>query len=112
LDYEQLDPGIVGTVKFLREAGVRTVSSCEGGDGHPYADPMVRFLGDVAEARRVVRLSRREGLIPFEIAKSWRLSGRGAAALNKIGQDLTGHWDIQFEPDSVVVADLERRHES
>ena len=31
-----LDPGIAGAVAVLREAGVETFESCEGGHGHAY----------------------------------------------------------------------------
>ena len=41
-----LDPGIEDAVIALRAAGVETFESCEGGDGHAYPEPTVRFHGE------------------------------------------------------------------
>jgi hypothetical protein len=40
-----VDPGIRSAVRALREAGVETFESCEGGDGHACPEPTVRFHG-------------------------------------------------------------------
>ena len=40
-----LDPGIERAVLFLRQHGFRTYASCEGGEGHAYPKPTVRFNG-------------------------------------------------------------------
>jgi hypothetical protein len=45
-----LDPGIVDFVRVLQEAGVETTESCQGGEGHTYPEPTVRFNGDNSEA--------------------------------------------------------------
>ena len=41
-----LDPGIREMVLVLRENGVETFESCEGGKGHAFPCPTVRFYGD------------------------------------------------------------------
>jgi hypothetical protein len=41
----ELDPGIAPYVDALRAEGVETFESCEGGDGHAYPEPTVRFAG-------------------------------------------------------------------
>jgi hypothetical protein len=127
LDYEELDPGIAWTVKFLREAGVHTVSSCEGGDGHPYDEPMVRFRGDPAEAKRVAELTWREGLFPFEISRAWHVSGDlgddddgddedgndGECLVTSIGPfEEIGFWSIFFDAEyHAVTVRQNERHE-
>jgi hypothetical protein len=40
-----LDPGIKGYVERLQDAGIETFESCEGGKGHAYPEPAVRFHG-------------------------------------------------------------------
>ena len=45
-----LDAGIEKAVRTLREAGVNTYESCEGGAGHSYPEPTVRFHGGYPEA--------------------------------------------------------------
>jgi hypothetical protein len=49
-----LDMGIVRAVRVLREADLATVESCEGGPGHAYPEPSVKFRGDPAEAWKAV----------------------------------------------------------
>lgn len=38
---ELLDPGVAGYVRILRDAGVETFESCEGGLGHALPEPTV-----------------------------------------------------------------------
>jgi hypothetical protein len=40
-----LDPGIRRAVLVLRRGGVETIESCQGGPGHPFPDPTVKFHG-------------------------------------------------------------------
>jgi hypothetical protein len=42
---QSLDPVIAGDVKVLREHGIETFESCEGGEGHAFFEPTVRFDG-------------------------------------------------------------------
>jgi hypothetical protein len=49
---EGLDPGIREAVERLREAQVETFDSCEGGPGHGFREPTVRFYGDPSEGFR------------------------------------------------------------
>ena len=48
------DEGIADAVTVLREVGIATYESCEGGRGHSFPEPTVRFRGDHAEALRAV----------------------------------------------------------
>jgi hypothetical protein len=38
-----LDPGIVRIVQALSDEGVETFESCEGGKGHAFPEPTIRF---------------------------------------------------------------------
>jgi hypothetical protein len=40
-----LDPGIKKYVEGLQDSGIETFESCEGGKGHAYPEPAVRFHG-------------------------------------------------------------------
>ena len=44
-----LDPKIEQAVLVLRSAGVETFESCEGGEGHAYTEPTIRFHGGQAD---------------------------------------------------------------
>jgi hypothetical protein len=40
-----LDTAIERAVRILREGGIETFESCQGGKGHSYAEPAIRFHG-------------------------------------------------------------------
>ena len=44
--YDSLDDGIREAVRILAEAGIETFESCQGGDGHAYSEPTIRFHGE------------------------------------------------------------------
>ncbi len=54
-DRQQFDPpldvGIERAVLELRENGINTFESCEGGKGHSYPEPAVRFNGSYSETQ-------------------------------------------------------------
>ena len=68
-----LDPGIAEAVTVLRDAGVETFESCEGGEGHAYPEPTVRFHGDSPEGLRVLALAMEAGLPVFELRRVWSI---------------------------------------
>jgi hypothetical protein len=43
---ERIDPGIARVVRILKEHGVGTCQSCQGGDGHSYRHPTVDIYGE------------------------------------------------------------------
>ena len=57
-----LDPGIRRYVLILRAHGVETFESCQGGHGHCYPDPTVRFHGQSGEGFRAFAIARQYGL--------------------------------------------------
>lgn len=73
-DYDPpLDSGIKDAVAVLQESGVETFESCEGGSGHAYPDPTVRFHGDQAEGFRALAAAMRGGLGVAELRRVWPL---------------------------------------
>jgi hypothetical protein len=68
-----LDPGIERAVLVLREAGVETYESCEGGEGHAYAEPTVRFHGERAEGFRALAAAMQAGLAVAELRRVWSM---------------------------------------
>jgi len=49
-----LDEGIKDRLLVLVAAGIETYESCEGGPGHPYAEPTIRFFGERPEGFRAL----------------------------------------------------------
>jgi hypothetical protein len=57
-----LDAGIRQAVLVLRSGGVETLESCEGGKGHSYPVPTIRFHGDTASGYRAFAVATENGL--------------------------------------------------
>jgi len=57
-----LDKGIKRYVEILASAGIETYESCEGGDGHPFPEPAVRFHGENSEGFRALAVALQNGL--------------------------------------------------
>lgn len=79
LDFESgldlpLDAGIVDAVRILRRAGVETFESCEGGLGHAYPEPTVRFHGDQSEGFRALGIAMQAGLPVAYLRRLWSIN--------------------------------------
>jgi len=82
-----LDPGIGHFVLVLTEHGIETFESCEGGVGHAYPEPTIRFHGDVAEGMRALSVAVRAGLSVSELRRVWPV----------IDKEPTGpYWELTF----------------
>jgi hypothetical protein len=87
-----LDEGIAHAVTVLRRAGVPTYESCEGGSGHAFPEPTVRFGGNMAEgfAALAVAMQHPEiGLRVYELRRVWRIDD---------GEPTGPWWDLVFRP--------------
>lgn len=84
-----LDDGIANAVHILREAGIETVESCDGGEGHPFPEPTVRIAGGPGEGFRAYGVAVRAGLKPRAVSRIWTVDDG----------ELTGpYWDLIFWP--------------
>lgn len=66
-----LDPGIAPVVLLLLGLGVETFESCQGGPGHSYPEPVVRFFGGRPEGYRVMGLALQHGLRVAALRRVW-----------------------------------------
>lgn len=66
-----LDAGIEPIVIALRSGGIETFESCEGGAGHAYHEPTVRFYGDQAEGFRALSVAMRAGVHVTALRRTW-----------------------------------------
>lgn len=71
-----LDPAIAPIVKTLREHGVETFESCQGGNGHACPEPMVRFHGEHAEGFRAFAVAQTMGLPVLTLRRIWCINDR------------------------------------
>lgn len=69
--YPPLDPGIEQAVKILNKNGIETFESCEGGEGHAYLEPTIRFYGDRFEGFKALAIVLQNGLNPSKVGRIW-----------------------------------------
>lgn len=58
----ELDPGIRRAVLILRRDGVETFESCEGGKGHAFDEPTIKFHGNAWAGLKAVAIAMEHGL--------------------------------------------------
>src|ERR1700687_2531770 len=66
-----LDEGIREIVIRLAANGVETFESCEGGPGHAFPEPTVRFEGESSEGLRALSVALENGLPVFRLRRAW-----------------------------------------
>lgn len=82
-----LDAGIVDAVVALRQRGVETFESCEGGTGHAFPEPTVRFHGERSEGFRAFAIDMEVGLPVAELRRVWPVQD---------GEPTGPWWEITF----------------
>lgn len=70
----ELDGGIRYAVLVLRRGGIDTYESCEGGEGHAFLEPTVRFNGTRAEGWRALTVALENGLPVYALRRVWSCS--------------------------------------
>ncbi len=84
-----LDAGISDAVEGLQAAGVETFESCEGGSGHAYLEPTVRFHGEQPEGFRALAVALQSGLRVAALRRVWTVEDN----------EPTGPWwELTFAP--------------
>jgi len=68
-----LDSGIESAVLVLRRNGVETFESCEGGEGHSFSEPTVRFHGDGSEGFRALAIAQQNGLRVDQLRRYYQI---------------------------------------
>jgi hypothetical protein len=66
-----LDDGICEIVLVLASNGVETFESCEGGPGHSFPEPTVRFEGSSGEGLRALSVALDHGLPVARLRRTW-----------------------------------------
>lgn len=70
-DDSDMDAGIKPLVDALLAEGVETFESCQGGPGHAYPEPTIRFHGDRSEGLRALALAQQKGLPVTALRRTW-----------------------------------------
>lgn len=66
-----IDPGIAYAVSALRDGGIETFESCQGGQGHAMPEPTVRFHGNAWEGHRAFTVAMERGLPVLAVRRSY-----------------------------------------
>ena len=66
-----LDAGIRHAVLILRRAGVETFESCEGGPGHAFEVPTVKFAGNAWAGYKACAVAMEHGLPVRRVQRVW-----------------------------------------
>ena len=69
-----LDAPIADTVRILRLGGIETFESCQGGEGHAYPEPTVRFHGQSGEGFRALAVAMEWGLPVSCLRRVWSMT--------------------------------------
>ena len=84
----KLDRGIEKAVRLLQTNGIKTFESCEGGKGHAFSEPTVRFYGTPEAGWRAVGICLAYGLPILSLMRVWYVLD---------ANEPTGpHWEITF----------------
>lgn len=84
-----LDEGIRHIVEVLVAGGIETYESCQGGNGHCYAEPTVRFEGALSEGLRATAVAIANGLPANALRRVWEV---------RDGMLHGPWWEITFSP--------------
>jgi len=82
-----LDPCIEPMVETLQAAGIGTFESCEGGPGHAYPEPTVRFHGERSEGFRALAAAQAAGHSVAELRRVWPIND---------GEPTGPWWELTF----------------
>ena len=89
IEDNQLDDGIKRHVDVMLAAGIETFESCQGGDGHAYHEPTIRFRGDRSEGFKALAAAMQNGLQVSELRRVWPIND---------GEPTGPWWEITFPP--------------
>lgn len=83
-----VDLGIVRAVKTLRDKGLSTFESCEGGPGHAFTEPTIRFAGGAAAGWKALSVCLTYGFPVSDLRRYW--------TVNSTGEPTGPDWEIVF----------------
>ena len=98
IDCRRLDPGIEREVQILCAHGVETFESCEGGDGHPFPEPTIRFHGTKAAGLHAVSVALEHGLGVRDLRRVYNVED---------GELIGPTWELTFYPDRLLARRVE-----
>jgi hypothetical protein len=87
IDWSNIDEGIKYELRILRDNGIETTESCQGGQGHPFPVPTIRFCGIYSDGLKAVSIAMMYGLKVKDLRRVWHLDG---------GELVGPEWEMTF----------------
>jgi len=91
-----LDEGIKDAVIFLRRHGFETFASCQGGKGHCYSEPTVRFFGSEFDLIRAYELCYIQGMNVCQAKRVYWKVPVYSDVTGVDGNEIGENWDKPF----------------
>lgn len=88
--YKSLDKGIREAVRILVANGIETFESCEGGAGHAFPEPTIRFFGQHSEGFRALAIALQYGLRVSELRRYYTIED---------GEPVGPNWEMTLRPN-------------
>src|ERR1700732_2256068 len=82
-----LDRWISYAVKVLRDNAIEAYESCQGGPGHSFSEPTVRFHGTNADGFRAIAVALTFALPVDSLRRCWSMEN---------GELVGPHWEMTF----------------
>ena len=89
---DELDPEIKDAVLLLHDKGVETFESCQGGEGHAFLEPTIRFHGNIGAGFKAFEVASSHGLDVRELRMYWTIID---------GLPTGPHWEMTFHKRTV-----------
>jgi len=93
-DWSFIDKGIRPVVELLNKYGFKTFESCEGGEGHCFNEPTVRFYGSEFDLIRAYELCALHKINVYEARRTYRKTDIYKDVNN--GESIGENWDEPF----------------
>lgn len=91
----EIDAGIIPMVEVLFANGIETFESCEGGNGHAFPEPTVRFHGNAWAGLKAFGVAMEHGLPVLAVKRSYAVVD---------GQLVGPEWEMTFRTGAFVSA--------
>lgn len=76
LPWKDIDEGIKHEVEILYMNWINTIESCQGGEGHCFPKPTVRFSGDISEGFKALDVALKHNLFVTDLRRVWSIINR------------------------------------
>jgi hypothetical protein len=93
---DDIDPLILPAVMVLNRHGFKTFESCQGGDGHAFFEPTIRFEGTEHDLIRAYEICKLYHLPVFEVRRVYRKTPIYVNDNTPDAQNIGDVWETPF----------------